>query len=104
MDDFSGGLRLRAKRVMGLEEARTGLAESLRIQLRKDQLREASLRQLGELLSAHKGQCPVSIDYQGAGAKALLRLGETFKVQPGDSLIQTLRDQFGRDSVFLNYR
>src|SRR3546814_4346089 len=30
-DDFSGGLRLRAKRVMSLEEARTGLAESLRL-------------------------------------------------------------------------
>ena len=30
-DDFSGGLRLRAKRVMSLEEARTGLAESLRV-------------------------------------------------------------------------
>ncbi|MCJ8169728.1 DNA polymerase III subunit alpha [Atopomonas sediminilitoris] len=104
MDDFSGGLRLRAKRVLGLEEARTGLAESLRIQLRHDQLKPDSLRQLSELLARHQGQCPVSVDYQGVGAKAMLRLGSQWLVQPGDGLIQTLRDQFGRDSVFLNYR
>ena len=38
-DDFSGGLRLRAKRVMSLEEARTGLAESLRVKVAGEALR-----------------------------------------------------------------
>jgi DNA polymerase-3 subunit alpha len=32
-DDFSGGLRLRVKRVMSMEDARTNLAESLRLKL-----------------------------------------------------------------------
>lgn len=47
-DDFSGGLRLRAKRVMSLEEARTGLAESLRMKLHADLLKGDRLRWLGE--------------------------------------------------------
>ncbi|MDC6700659.1 OB-fold nucleic acid binding domain-containing protein, partial [Leclercia adecarboxylata] len=38
-DDFSGGLRLRAKRVMSLEEARTGLAESLRVKVAGEALK-----------------------------------------------------------------
>jgi DNA polymerase-3 subunit alpha len=32
-DDFSGGLRLRVKRVMSMEDARTNLAESLRLKV-----------------------------------------------------------------------
>ncbi|WP_288463399.1 DNA polymerase III subunit alpha, partial [uncultured Pseudomonas sp.] len=48
-DDFSGGLRLRAKRVLGLEEARTALAESLRIAVRSEALAGDRLRWLGEL-------------------------------------------------------
>jgi DNA polymerase III subunit alpha len=33
-DDFSGGLRLRVKRVMSMEDARTSLAESLRLKVK----------------------------------------------------------------------
>ena len=33
VDDFSGGMRVRAKRVMSLEDARTGLLDSVRINI-----------------------------------------------------------------------
>ncbi|KUM43880.1 DNA polymerase III subunit alpha [Pseudomonas sp. EpS/L25] len=103
-DDFSGGLRLRAKRVLGLEEARTALAESLRIAVRSEALAGDRLRWLGELCGRHRGACPVTIDYQGPTARALLQFGENYRIDPADGLIQTLRDQFGRENVFLNYR
>ena len=103
-DDFSGGLRLRAKRVMSLEEARTGLAESLRMKLHADLLKGDRLRWLGELFNRHRGSCPITLDYTSADAKALLQFGESWRVDPADDLIQALRDQFGRDNVFLNYR
>ncbi|GAC1036255.1 DNA polymerase III subunit alpha [Pseudomonas sp. No.117] len=103
-DDFSGGLRLRAKRVLGLEEARTALAESLRIAVRSEALAGDRLRWLGELCGRHRGACPVTIDYQGPSARALLQFGENYRIDPADGLIQTLRDQFGRENVFLNYR
>ena len=103
-DDFSGGLRLRAKRVMGLEEARTALAESLRVRVSQDLLKPDRLRWLGELLGKHRGACPLSLDYAGSEAKALLQLGEQWRIDPADNLIQALRDQFGKDNVFLHYR
>jgi len=103
-DDFSGGLRLRAKRVMSLEEARTGLAESLRLNVRAEALKGDRLRWLGELCKKHRGACPITLDYTGQEARALLQFGEAWRIDPADSLIQALRDQFGRENVFLQYR
>nr|WP_298166887.1 DNA polymerase III subunit alpha [uncultured Pseudomonas sp.] len=103
-DDFSGGLRLRAKRVMSLEEARTGLAESLRLKVASSALQGDRLRWLAELCSRHRGACPITMDYSCDDARAQLQFGESWRIEPADSLIQALRDQFGRDNVFLHYR
>ena len=103
-DEFSGGLRLRAKRVMSLEEARTGLAESLRIRAPREALVGDRLRWLGELFAKHRGACPLTLDYSGSEAKAVLQFGEQWRIDPADNLIQALRDQFGKDNVFLQYR
>jgi DNA polymerase-3 subunit alpha len=103
-DDFSGGLRLRAKRVMGLEDARTALAESLRVKVAAGALQGDRLRWMAELLRRHRGGCPITLDYSGTSARAMLQFGEDWKIDPADNLIQALRDQFGRDNVFLNYR
>ncbi|MGX5220328.1 DNA polymerase III subunit alpha [Pseudomonas segetis] len=103
-DDFSGGLRLRAKRVMSLEEARTGLADSLRLRIASDALKGDKLRWLADLCTRHRGVCPITMDYTSTDAKALLQFGEGWRINPADSLIQALRDQFGKDNVFLHYR
>ncbi|WP_282339791.1 MULTISPECIES: DNA polymerase III subunit alpha [Pseudomonas] len=103
-DDFSGGLRLRAKRVMSLEEARTGLADSLRVKVAADALKGDRLRWLADLCGRHRGSCPITMDYTGSEARALLQFGESWRIEPADNLIQALRDQFGRDNVFLHYR
>ncbi len=103
-DDFSGGLRLRVKRVMSMEDARTNLAESLRLKVHTDALKGDQLRWLGDLFKRHRGACPITMEYTRNDAKALLQFGENWRIDPADSLIQTLRDQFGRDNVFLQYR
>jgi DNA polymerase-3 subunit alpha len=54
-DDFSGGLRLRVKRVMSMEDARTNLAESLRLKVHT-RIEGDQLRWLGELLKRHRGR------------------------------------------------
>ncbi|PVZ20749.1 MULTISPECIES: DNA polymerase III subunit alpha [unclassified Pseudomonas] len=102
-DDFSGGLRLRVKRVMTIEEARTQLAESLRVKVAGTELAR-HMGWLGETLQRHRGACPVTVDYTGSDAKAVLQLGESWRIDPADALIQALRDQFGRENVFLQYR
>ena len=103
-DDFSGGLRLRAKRVMGLEEARTSLAQSLRLNVSVTDLSRDSLARLKALLLQYKGACPLTLQYTGASATALLEFSEQWKIEPTDDLIQALRDLFGKDNVFLHYR
>lgn len=103
-DDFSGGLRLRAKRVLSLESARTALAESLRLRVDRQMLQGERLRWMAELFQRHKGACPLTLDYTGSEARAMLQFGDNWQVDPTDSLIQALRDQFGRDNVFLHYR
>ncbi|WP_166359976.1 DNA polymerase III subunit alpha [Pseudomonas akapageensis] len=103
-DDFSGGLRLRVKRVMSMEDARTNLAESLRLKVHTEALKGDRLSWLGELFKRHRGACPITMEYTGPDAKALLQFGEGWRIDPADSLIQALRDQFGRENVFLQYR
>ncbi|XOC00416.1 DNA polymerase III subunit alpha [Pseudomonadota bacterium DY0742] len=103
-DDFSGGLRLRAKRVMSLEEARTGLAESLRVRVAADALKGDRMRWLADVFGRHRGACPITVEYTGSDARAVLQFGESWRIDPADNLIQALRDQFGRDNVFLQYR
>jgi DNA polymerase-3 subunit alpha len=103
-DDFSGGLRLRVKRVMTMEDARTQLAESLRLKVNVEALKGDRMTWLGDLLKRHRGACPVTMDYTGQDAKAMLQFGEAWRIDPADSLIQALRDQFGRENVFLQYR
>ncbi|MFJ4444155.1 DNA polymerase III subunit alpha [Pseudomonas sp. NPDC089422] len=103
-DDFSGGLRLRVKQVMTMEDARTKLAESLRLKVAHEALKGDRLKWLGELITRHRGACPITLEYTGSDAKAMLQFGEQWKIDPADGLIQALRDQFGRENVFLQYR
>ncbi|WP_281211506.1 DNA polymerase III subunit alpha [Pseudomonas fulva] len=103
-DDFSGGLRLRVKQVMTLEDARTKLAESLRLKVAHEALKGDRLKWLGDLITRHRGACPITLEYTGSDAKAMLQFGDQWAIDPADGLIQTLRDQFGRENVFLQYR
>ena len=103
-DDYAGGLRLRAKTLMGLEEARSHFAESLQLKVQASALQGDRLQWMATLLGEHRGHCPVVLQYQGAMARASLELGEQWQVAPGDQLIQSLRERFGRNNVYLNYR
>lgn len=103
-DDFSGGMRVRARRVMSLAEARTSLAESLRIKIDYQHIKRDTLEQLAKQLSVHRGSCLVTCEYSMATAKAVLRFGDEWRIEPTDNLLQVLRDQFGDENVFLQYR
>ena len=104
VDDFSGGMRVRAKRVMSLEEARTSLLDSVRINLDTSRHGPECLGRLAGVLQQYKGDCAVTIKLQRPDAQAMLRLGEAWRVEPADDLVQALRDQLGKGSVSLHYR
>ena len=87
-----------------IEEFYADVPDSLRLKVTGEALKGDRLRWLAELCSKHKGACPVTVDYSGEQARALLQFGDAWRIDPADTLIQALRDQFGRDNVFLHYR
>jgi DNA polymerase-3 subunit alpha len=69
-------------------------------------LNQQSLRMLQESLRkarAFQQGMPVVIDYSCEEAKGLIELGSEWIVSPDDDLMQSLREQFGNQSVSLIY-
>ena len=109
-DDYSGQLKVRGKGVKTLLEARQSRVKALQIKLNAEDFNGVNgpqgftqnLRQLLEpCLSG--GQCPIAVNYQSADATGQLLLGEQWRVQPSDELIERLKDRFGPAAVTLKY-
>lgn len=125
-DDYSGQLKVRAKTVRTLLEARQSNIQSLQLTLLSPELQHVRGNngnggtgssgpgrgqsqdlpgQLKQLLEPSlNGQCPVVVEYHRCDAKGVITLGEQWRIQPSDELIQRLKDRFGDNSVRLNYR
>ncbi|MFT5421743.1 MAG: DNA polymerase-3 subunit alpha [Candidatus Endobugula sp.] len=109
-DDYSGGLKMRADKVVPLEEARQDQLRSIHIHWQSRVLRPNCIKQLTSILenyriaetSEQKG-CVVIVDYQRVDAMASLQLGHQWRVQPVDDLMQKLRNEFGNDKLLLGY-
>src|SRR5690606_5969447 len=103
-DDYSGGLKMRAKNVRTLVEARQHSARALEVQLTEQDFRGDFRLEFQRLLEGSRnGRCPLVIRYQRAGAKARLRLPEEWAVQPTDELLARLRERYGAERVALSY-
>ena len=109
-DDYSGGLKMRADKVTPLEEARQNQLRTINLHWNSRQLKTQSVQQLSDLLTHYRAQeqdpssgCQVLIDYQRVDAKAMLHLGDHWRVKPVDDLLQKLREIYGKESVELGY-
>ncbi len=103
-DDFSGGLTIRAREIRSLEEARQHRVRELRLHVNGDQFSE-NIRQLvrDTLRQSAGGECPVTLAYKQSRGQAHVRLGEAWKVQPSDGLLEALRGAVGAEAVELVY-
>ncbi|MBL8448253.1 MAG: DNA polymerase III subunit alpha, partial [Zoogloeaceae bacterium] len=104
-DEFSGGLRIVAERLMSLGEARGRFAKGLQLQLAMEGPggREAAAR-LEDLLSPFRaGGCLVRVRYRNARAQGDLPLGEGWRVRLEDGLLDGLRDWLSPDAVEVLY-
>lgn len=103
-DDYAGGLKMRAKTVRSLVEARQHAARSLEVSLdASDFAGDFRAEFQGLLEGSRNGRCPLVIQYQSAGARARLRLPDEWAVQPSDELLARLRERYGAERVALNY-
>jgi DNA polymerase-3 subunit alpha len=104
-DDYSGGLRVRAKKVLSFAQARAHCAKGIHLHLAELGISEHFVQQLAGWLQPHvPGACPIDIHYQHNGDEATMRLGPAWWVQATDELIHILTSKLGPDAVKIDYR
>jgi DNA polymerase-3 subunit alpha len=104
LDDFTNQPRLTAERLYSIDEARERHAKQLLIRWPEGLNGEGPnlVRELQSLVAPFQGgRCPVWVEYQAPSAKATLRLGDAWRVRPGDALLERLAKRFGKERVDL---
>lgn len=104
-DEFTQGHKLRAERVMTLEEARNRLAGRIVLSLARQSTNNETVADLKAILGRHRNPegCPVAVDYSGTGVFGCVALSDAWRVDATDSLLDDLRDTFGKGAVVLDY-
>jgi DNA polymerase-3 subunit alpha len=105
IDTFANALRLNVEKILTIEQARSAFARSLQVQWTASKAEPMLLAKLAEVLQEFKGgQCPLELNYQSSEARAILRLGDEWRLHVSDVLITKLRTLFGQDKVEMKYR
>ncbi|BAE75203.1 DNA polymerase III alpha subunit [Sodalis glossinidius str. 'morsitans'] len=103
-DDFNGGLKMTARELMDISEAREKYARGLAISLTDRQIDDQLLNRLRLSLEPHRsGTIPVHLYYQRQYARARLRFGATWRVTPTGRLLNDLRTLVGNEQVELEF-
>ncbi|HRC69727.1 MAG TPA: DNA polymerase III subunit alpha [Candidatus Competibacter denitrificans] len=105
-DEFNQTTRLNVERVLDLDGARAEYARRLMIRFDAGQCQAGLLRQLRDLLAAHRanGCCVVWVDYRGAEARVALTFGASWCVKPSETLLEQLHTLLGsREDAVLQY-
>ncbi|MCB1959944.1 MAG: DNA polymerase III subunit alpha [Rhodocyclaceae bacterium] len=107
-DDFSGGLRIIADRMLTLAEARGQFARNLEIRLNGEVAEAggagAAAQRLADLLTPYRdAACPITVYYRNAEAEAALPLGQHWRVRLEDELIDSLREWLPDGAVKIIY-
>ena len=102
VDNFSGGKRIRAAKIMDLNAARNEYAKSLVLKLNAE-VAYGIFPELAKVLNAYPGSCPVYIQYTNDSAKGIFSLGKNWQVSIKSKLLQELKAIIGDGNVVLSY-
>jgi DNA polymerase-3 subunit alpha len=109
-DDYSGGLRVSADRLYGVAEARTRFAKGMQLSM-NGQANAARLKQLlapyrrnGQQPDEEPGGCPVTIRYRNPNGQCELALGDAWRVELDDNLLNSLKEWLSEEGVSILYR
>ena len=103
-DDFSGGLRVSADKLLTLGEARSRFAKGLRLSMNGG----SNAEKLRTLLAPYRasrngGACPVVLNYRNASAEVQMGLPDDWCVRLDDELLTGLRDWLSPHNVHVVY-
>ena len=105
-DEYSGGFRFTAERLLDLATARAEHARSLQLSMNG----QSDARRLASLLENYRADgpddcgLPIEIEYHNDNANVRMRLGAAWAVRPADDLLAQLRDWLTPEAVRLTYR
>ncbi len=103
-DEFNGGYKIRAREIHDMGSARARFARQLLIKLDGDQWRNGALDELITTLSNYKsGTIPVWFSYQNGAARARVRAGNRWAVNPQVDLLDHIGKLTGEENVELVY-
>jgi DNA polymerase-3 subunit alpha len=94
-DDYTGGLRITADRLLTLGEARARFAKALRLSMNGG-TRAGDAHRLQSILAPYRraggGACPVRLSYRNGEAETELALPENWRVTLDDALLTSLNE------------
>ena len=103
VDDVSGEHALNAQRLLSMDELRGQHARSIILQV-KDSAFDDVLALLQAVLAEKPAAgCQIAIDYERAGARARLKLGEEWRVKATDQLLDQFHRRLGESAVSIEY-
>ncbi|MAZ40033.1 MAG: DNA polymerase III subunit alpha [Legionellales bacterium] len=102
-DEYTGGLRMSARKIMSLEQARLVFAKALKIQLHIDQFGEIQLQNLKQCINKHAGRMPIICQYSNYDATAEMTLDKAFRIKPCNEALEELQNLFGNEAVSFIY-
>ena len=104
-DEFSGGIRVSARKLYDLPSARSAYASMLKISCNG----QSDASKLTTILSPFRAKagdrklCPVKIEYHNAQGQASLMLGDNWRVELQDDLIHHLQAWLSKENVKILY-
>ena len=103
-DDFNGGLRMSAREVLDISEAREKHLRGVAISVTEEQIDEQFFSRFSQVLEPHRaGTVPVHMYYQRSNARAKFTLGTEWRVTPADKLLSDLKMLLGDKQVKLEF-
>ena len=107
-DEFSGGLRIIADKLLTLGEARGRFARALSLRINGEVGAAggavAAANRLQTLLEPFReGGCPIRVTYRNTEAEAELPFGDGWRVRLDDALLESLRDWLPPQAVEVLY-
>jgi len=103
-DFFNGGLKMSAREVMSIDQARERFASKLQLKVDAKKVSPTFQAELYQALEPAKGGlCPIFIDYKNEQAQTQLSLGRSWSITPSDDLFFSLERLLGEENVTLHF-
>jgi len=100
VDDYSGGIKMSARKIYDIDNARESFAKRLVLTLKQEQVVNGFAQDLAQVLTPFReGRCAVRVEYTRADACAQLTFGPDWRVRPTDELLRRIGELAGEGSV-----